>query len=150
MPNCSSCDRPLPEGAGSCPICGTQVKAGFLGILSRLFVGERAVSTSATPEIVQPLPGSDPGGEFSLTVEDVFAIAGRGVVVTGKIACGTVKVGDRVRFRAAAGADKVCRVTGIEMFHKLLDAAAAGDSIGLLLSDLQKGEILPGAVLTRH
>jgi len=149
MTNCSSCDRPVQEGTDFCPVCGTPAKKSFFGMLGRFFGGKRSAFSSGPPEIIQPAPPADAGGAFSLTVEDVFAIAGRGVVVTGKVACGTIKAGDKVSFRTGAGADKVCRVTGIEMFRKLLDAAAAGDCVGLLLSDLQKGEILPGAVLTR-
>ncbi|MBI3216528.1 MAG: elongation factor Tu [Mycobacterium sp.] len=81
---------------------------------------------------------------FQLTVEDVFAIKGRGTVATGRVETGTLRVGDAVAVNGAA----VLRVDGIESFRKQRDEAAAGDTIGVLFRDAATSQISRGDVLT--
>jgi elongation factor Tu len=80
---------------------------------------------------------------FELTVEDVFRIKGRGVVATGRVASGAVRVGDRVE---AGGTPLV--VKGVEMFRKKVDAASAGDTVGLLFDDAAGDLLARGTVIT--
>ena len=79
-----------------------------------------------TPERQSDLP-------FLMPVEDVFSISGRGTVATGRVERGTVKVSDVVEIVGLSEEKKSTTVTGVEMFHKLLPQAEAGDNIGALL-----------------
>ena len=83
---------------------------------------------------------------FRLVVEDVFTIANRGTVVTGRIETGTLKVGDEILIRGRAG-DKKAVVSGIEAFRKVLEQANQGDAVGILLKDLSKTDVQRGDVL---
>ena len=85
----------------------------------------------------------DPGGAFSMPVDDVFSIKKRGTVVTGRIASGSVKVGDTVVVHGAGGTI-AARCKGVEMFRKQLDEAHAGDNVGLLLDGVEKGDVAAG------
>ena len=76
-------------------------------------------------------------------------INGRGTVATGRVERGTVKVSDTVEIVGLAPENKTTVVTGVEMFHKLLDQAEAGDNIGLLLRGIAKNEIERGQVLCK-
>jgi hypothetical protein len=81
---------------------------------------------------------------FRLTVDDVFFIRGRGLVATGKVEDGALRVGDAVRINDGAPV----QVEGIEAFRKKLDQAQAGDNIGLLLRGLDRGAVDAGDVIT--
>ena len=95
-----------------------------------------------TPERKSELP-------FLLPVEDVFSISGRGTVATGRVERGTVKVSDTVEIIGLTEERRQTVVTGVEMFHKLLDQAEAGDNIGALLRGVAKNEIERGQVLCK-
>ncbi len=95
-----------------------------------------------TPERKSELP-------FLMPVEDVFSISGRGTVATGRVERGTVKVSDTVEIIGLTDERKQTVVTGVEMFHKLLDQAEAGDNIGALLRGVAKNEIERGQVLCK-
>ncbi|MBE6639081.1 MAG: elongation factor Tu, partial [Ruminococcaceae bacterium] len=95
-----------------------------------------------TPERKADLP-------FLMPVEDVFSISGRGTVATGRVERGTVKVSDTVEIVGLTDEKKTTVVTGVEMFHKLLDQAEAGDNIGALLRGVAKNEIERGQVLCK-
>ena len=95
-----------------------------------------------TPERQADLP-------FLMPVEDVFSISGRGTVATGRVERGTVKVGDVVEIVGLSDENKNTTVTGVEMFHKLLPQAEAGDNIGALLRGVAKNEIERGQVLCK-
>ena len=86
---------------------------------------------------------------FLMPVEDVFSISGRGTVATGRVERGTVKVSDTVEIVGLMDKPKSTVVTGVEMFHKLLDQAEAGDNIGALLRGIQRTEIERGQVLAK-
>ena len=95
-----------------------------------------------TPERKADLP-------FLMPVEDVFSISGRGTVATGRVERGTIKVGDTVEIVGLTEERKSTVVTGVEMFHKLLDQAEAGDNVGLLLRGIDKNGIERGQVLCK-
>ena len=86
---------------------------------------------------------------FLMPVEDVFSISGRGTVATGRVERGTVKVSDTVEIVGLMDKPKSTVVTGVEMFHKLLDQAEAGDNICALLRGIQRNEIERGQVLAK-
>ena len=83
---------------------------------------------------------------FRMTVEDVFSIAKRGTVVTGKIEGGTLNVGDEVAIQGRNGERKTI-VAGIEMFRKVTNQANAGDNVGILFKDISKQDIQKGDVI---
>ena len=95
-----------------------------------------------TPERMADLP-------FLMPVEDVFSISGRGTVATGRVERGTVKVGDVVEIVGLSDEKVQTTVTGVEMFHKLLPQAEAGDNVGLLLRGVAKDGIERGQVLCK-
>ncbi|MDD6265725.1 MAG: elongation factor Tu, partial [Clostridia bacterium] len=96
-----------------------------------------------------PTPDRKSDLDFLLPVEDVFSISGRGTVATGRVERGTVKVGDTVEIVGLSDEKKSTVITGVEMFHKLLDQAEAGDNVGLLLRGIAKNEIERGQVLCK-
>ena len=95
-----------------------------------------------TPERKADLP-------FLMPVEDVFSISGRGTVATGRVERGTVKMADTVEIVGLTDEKRTTVVTGIEMFHKLMDFAEAGDNVGLLLRGVNKTDIERGQVLAK-
>ena len=96
-----------------------------------------------------PTPERQADLDFLMPVEDVFSISGRGTVATGRVERGTVKVGDVIEIVGLSDEKKSTTVTGVEMFHKLLDQAQAGDNIGALLRGIGKEEIERGQVLAK-
>ena len=96
-----------------------------------------------------PTPDRKADMPFLLPVEDVFSISGRGTVATGRIERGTVKMADTVEIVGLSDESKTTVITGIEMFHKLMDNAEAGDNVGLLLRGVNKNEIERGQVLCK-
>ena len=96
-----------------------------------------------------PTPERQADLDFLMPVEDVFSISGRGTVATGRVERGTVKVGDVVEIVGLTDEKKTTTVTGVEMFHKLLPQAEAGDNIGALLRGIAKDEIERGQVLAK-
>ena len=94
-----------------------------------------------------PTPDRASDKPFLMPVEDVFSISGRGTVATGRVERGTIKVSDVVEIIGLTEERKKTTVTGVEMFHKLLDQAEAGDNVGLLLRGVAKNEIERGQVL---
>ena len=96
-----------------------------------------------------PTPDRKADLPFLMPVEDVFSISGRGTVATGRVERGTIKMADVVEIVGLSEEKKQTVVTGIEMFHKLMDTAEAGDNVGLLLRGIQKNEIERGQVLAK-
>jgi elongation factor Tu len=95
-----------------------------------------------------PQPKRDIDKPYLMPLEDVFSIAGRGTVVTGRIERGIVKVGDEIEIVGIKPTQKTV-VTGVEMFRKLLDAGEAGDNVGVLLRGVKKEEVERGMVLAK-
>ena len=95
-----------------------------------------------------PTPARNDDLPFLMPVEDVFSISGRGTVATGRVERGIIKMNETVEI-VGIKETKSTVVTGIEMFHKLMDFAEAGDNIGALLRGIQKNEIERGQVLCK-
>ena len=96
-----------------------------------------------------PTPDRKADMPFLMPVEDVFTISGRGTVATGRVERGTLKLSEEVEIVGLTDEKRKTVVTGIEMFHKLLDMAEAGDNIGALLRGVAKTEIERGQVLAK-
>ena len=96
-----------------------------------------------------PTPDRKSDMPFLMPVEDVFSISGRGTVATGRVERGTIKVSDEIEIIGLTEERKKSVCTGVEMFHKLLDQAEAGDNIGVLLRGIAKNEIERGQVLCK-
>jgi len=94
-----------------------------------------------------PTPDRKADMPFLMPVEDVFTISGRGTVATGRVERGQLKLGDKVEIVGLSEESKETTITGIEMFHKLLDYAEAGDNIGALLRGIERTGIERGQVL---
>ena len=96
-----------------------------------------------------PTPDRKADLPFLMPVEDVFTISGRGTVATGRVERGTIKKMEPVEIVGLSDERKSTVVTDIEMFHKLLDFAEAGDNIGALLRGVDKKSIERGQVLSK-
>ena len=96
-----------------------------------------------------PTPDRKADQPFLMPVEDVFTISGRGTVATGRVERGVINKNDKVEIVGLREEKKETTVTDIEMFHKLLDYAEAGDNIGALLRGVDKKEIERGQVLCK-
>ena len=96
-----------------------------------------------------PTPDRKADQPFLMPVEDVFTISGRGTVATGRVERGVIKKNEPVEIVGLAEEKKQTVVTDIEMFHKLLDYAEAGDNIGALLRGVDKKSIERGQVLAK-
>ena len=96
-----------------------------------------------------PTPARNEDSPFLMPVEDVFSISGRGTVATGRVERGVVKMAETVEIVGLSEEKKQTVITGIEMFHKMMDYAEAGDNIGALLRGIQKNEIERGQVLCK-
>ena len=95
-----------------------------------------------------PTPDRKEDMPFLMPVEDVFTISGRGTVATGRVERGILKLNEKVEIVGLQDEKRETVVTGIEMFHKLLDYAEAGDNIGALLRGVAKTEIERGQILS--
>ncbi len=95
-----------------------------------------------------PTPDRAADQPFLMPVEDVFSISGRGTVATGRVERGTLKMNDVVEI-VGITETKQTVITGIEMFHKLMDSAEAGDNVGCLLRGVDKKGIERGQVLAK-
>ena len=96
-----------------------------------------------------PTPDRKEDMPFLMPVEDVFTISGRGTVATGRVERGKLNLNEKVEIVGLSDEKRETIVTGIEMFHKLLDYAEAGDNIGALLRGVAKTEIERGQVLSK-
>ena len=96
-----------------------------------------------------PTPDRKADQPFLMPVEDVFTISGRGTVATGRVERGQINKNDKVQIVGLREEMKETTCTDIEMFHKLLDYAEAGDNIGALLRGVDKKEIERGQVLCK-
>lgn len=85
---------------------------------------------------------------FLMPVEDVFSISGRGTVVTGKIERGVIKINEELEIIGLTSMPIMTVCTGIEMFHKVLDYAEAGENVGLLLRGIKRTDIARGQILS--
>jgi elongation factor Tu len=132
-----------PIIAGSALKALEEAKAGTVGAW-----GEKIVELMAEVDSFIPEPTRDTDKDFLMPVEDVFSIAGRGTVVTGRIEKGTIKVGQEVEIVGIHNTQKTT-VTGVEMFRKEMDQGEAGDNCGILLRGTKKDEVERGMVLCK-
>ena len=95
-----------------------------------------------------PIPKRDMDKPFLLAIEDVFSIAGRGTVGTGRVERGRVKLNDEVEVVGLRPEPKKTVITGVEMFRKTLDEGQAGDNIGVLLRGIEKEDLERGMVVS--
>jgi elongation factor Tu len=93
-----------------------------------------------------PVPPRPKDKPFLMPIEDVFSIKGRGTVVTGRVERGIVKVGDEVEIVGIKDTRKTV-VTGVEMFHKLLDKGEPGDAVGCLVRGVERDDVERGQVM---
>jgi len=96
-----------------------------------------------------PTPERDTEKAFLMPVEDVFSIKGRGTVVTGRVERGTLTKGAEIEIIGLVEKPMKTVVTGIEMFHKELDQAEAGDNAGILIRGIDREEVQRGMVLAK-
>ncbi|HTV94618.1 MAG TPA: elongation factor Tu [Steroidobacteraceae bacterium] len=127
-------------------VTGSALKA-LEGEGSEIGVNSVLKLVAALDEYV-PVPKRAIDGAFLMPVEDVFSIAGRGTVVTGRIERGVVKVNDEVEIVGIRPTQKTT-CTGVEMFRKLLDEGQAGDNVGVLLRGTKREEVERGQVLCK-
>lgn len=132
-----------PIVAGSALKALEEAKGGNVGEWA-----EKVLKLMAEVDAYIPTPERDTDKTFLMPVEDVFSIAGRGTVVTGRIDRGVVKVGDEVEIVGIRDTQKTT-VTGVEMFRKELDKGEAGDNVGVLLRGTKKEEVERGMVLCK-
>jgi elongation factor Tu len=135
-------DTPVITGSAKMALEGDQSEIGVPSILKLVDALDTYI----------PEPQRDIDKPFLMPVEDVFSISGRGTVVTGRIECGIIKVGEEIEIVGVRATVKTT-VTGVEMFRKLLDQGQAGDNAGLLLrgtkrDDVERGQVLckPGSI----
>ena len=95
-----------------------------------------------------PTPKRDTEQDFLMPVEDVFSIAGRGTVVTGRIEKGIVKIGETIEIVGISDT-QTTTVTGVEMFRKEMEQGEAGDNCGVLLRGVKKEDVQRGQVLIK-
>ena len=96
-----------------------------------------------------PEPVRELDKPFMMSVEDVFSIKGRGTVVTGRVDRGQVKTGENVDIVGLREKSVSTVVTGVEMFHKMLDEGQAGDNVGLLLRGIDREDVERGMVVAK-
>jgi len=96
-----------------------------------------------------PEPARETDKPFMMPVEDVFSIKGRGTVVTGRVDRGKIKVGEPVEIVGLREKSMNSVVTGVEMFHKIVDEGQAGDNLGLLLRGIERTDVERGMVVVK-
>ncbi len=114
--------------------------------------GQKVRDLMAAVDEFIPTPERDMDKPFLMPIEDVFTITGRGTVVTGRVERGKLGINSEVEILGIRPAQKTT-VTGIEMFHKQMDEAWAGENCGLLLrgikrTDVERGQVvaIPGSI----
>jgi elongation factor Tu len=128
----------IVRGSALCAVQGEKPELGKDAILKLM----------ATVDATIPVPKRELERPFLMPVEDVFSIAGRGTVATGRIETGVIKVGDAMEIVGIkATATTTC--TGVEMFKKTLDRGEAGENVGILLRSLKREDVTRGQVLTK-
>ena len=129
-------DTPIVSGSALAAVEGSDAE-----------IGENAIKElmSKVDEWI-PQPARDIDKPFSLAIEDVFSISGRGTVVTGRVEQGKVNSGDKIEIVGIKDTIETT-ATSLEMFRKILDYAEAGDNVGVLLRGIEKDDVERGQVL---
>ena len=131
-------DTPIIKGSALCALEGTKPE-----------MGEKAIEElMATVDQVIPTPERDLEVPFLMPIDHVHNIQGRGCVITGRLERGKLKVGQDIEIlgynKAAKG-----KVTGIEMFHKILEEANAGDQMGMLARGIKHTDVRRGMCVVK-
>ncbi|XP_001948492.1 elongation factor Tu, mitochondrial [Acyrthosiphon pisum] len=129
---------PVIKGSALCALEGKEPE-----------IGEKAIDALlAEVDKYVPQPIRDLDKPFMLPVEHVYSIPGRGTVVTGRLERGIIKKGNECEF---VGYNKVIKstITGVEMFHKILEEAQAGDQLGALIKGTKRDDLRRGMVLAK-
>ena len=133
---------PIVQGSALAALENSDEKLGKDAILNLMAEVDKYI-----PDPSRPLDKP-----FLMPVEDVFSIAGRGTVVTGRVEQGVINAGDEIEIIGIKDTQKTT-CTGVEMFHKTLSRGEAGDNLGALLrgvkrDDIQRGQVLcaPGSI----
>jgi elongation factor Tu len=129
-------DTPIVQGSALCALEGTNDALGKDAIMQLM----------AAVDSFIPTPERDLDKPFLMPIEDVFSIAGRGTVVTGRVEQGVINSGDTVEMVGIKETTSTT-CTGVEMFHKNLTRGEAGDNLGALLRGTKRDEVLRGQVL---
>ena len=129
---------PVIKGSALCALEGKNPEIGSQAIMKLL----EAVDTHI------PDPIRDLDKPFSMPVENTYSIPGRGTVVTGRLERGILKKGMDCEFVGYSKSIKSA-CTGIEMFHKILEEAQAGDQLGALIRGIKRDEIRRGMVMCK-
>src|ERR1039457_5117144 len=111
--------------------------------------GQKVVDLMDACDESIPEPVRDVERPFLMPVEDVFSITGRGTVVTGRIERGKIHTGEEVEIIGIKEKASKTTVTGVEMFHKILDEGQAGDNAGLLLRGTKREDVERGQVVIK-
>lgn len=129
---------PIIKGSALCALEGKNPEIGSEAIVKLLEEVDKHI----------PTPVRDLDKPFLLPVENVYSIPGRGTVVTGRLERGTIKKGNECEF---VGYNKVMKstITGIEMFHQILEEAQAGDQLGALVRGVKRDDIKRGMVMCK-
>lgn len=129
---------PITQGSALCALNGEKNEVGR----------DKVLELMESVDTFIDAPARDIEKAFLMPIEDVFSIAGRGTVVTGRVETGIVKVGEAVEI-CGIKETKASTCTGVEMFRKQLDQGQAGDNIGALLRGVSRDEVLRGQVLCK-
>lgn len=131
-------NAPIGKGSALCALEGKKPEIGAQSILELLELVDKHI----------PTPMRELDKPFLLPVEGVYSIPGRGTVVTGRLERGKVKKGTECEF---IGYNKVFKstITGIEMFHQILEEAHAGDQLGALVRGLKRDEVRRGMIMCK-
>jgi len=130
---------PIIRGSALQALNGTPGELGKPAILKLLEAADNYI-------VIPPRELDKP---FIMPVEDVFSIAGRGTVATGRIETGVIKVGDDIEVVGLKPTSVKTTATGVEMFKKSMDQGQAGDNVGVLLRGLKREDIVRGQVLCK-
>ena len=131
-------DIPIIKGSALCTVEDKDPELGKNSIIKLM----EAVDTSI------PSPERQVDEPFLMPIEHLHSIPGRGTVATGRVTSGTLKVNNEVEV-AGYSQQYTAKVTGIEMFHKTLEEAKAGDQMGILLKGLKRGDARRGMVVAK-
>ena len=130
---------PIVRGSALAAVNGDKPELGKQAILKLMDAVDKSI----------PLPKRELDKPFLMPVEDVFSIAGRGTVVTGRVEAGTVKVGEVLEVVGLRPQALTTTCTGVEMFKKSLDRGEAGDNLGILVRGLKREDVSRGQVVAK-
>lgn len=131
-------DTPIVKGSALCALEGTKPELGVDSINELMKVVDETI----------PTPERDMDVPFLMTVDHVHNIQGRGCVITGRMERGKLKIGQDVDV-IGYGKSAKGKVTGIEMFHKILEEANAGDQMGLLARGIKQADVNRGMCVVK-